>query len=64
MRLAKGDAFWPALAGAVAFITITVLNLVYLNLRWGDIGQIGGYYWGMSDFRDVVYYPCRAVLEA
>ena len=50
-------------ASVLLLALIASLDLTYLILRWGDVGQVGGRWWGMEDFRDAVYYPCRAVLE-
>jgi hypothetical protein len=47
----------------IALIAIAALDHAYLWMHWGEVGQFDSYYWGMQDFRDVVYYPCRAVWE-
>ena len=52
----------PAMLSIVAMAVTTGINYTLL-LLCGDVGQIGGPHWGMADFRDVVYFPCRAVLE-
>lgn len=50
-----------AILSVIALALITGLNYSLLIL-YGGVDQIGGPHWGMADFRDVVYFPCRAVL--
>jgi hypothetical protein len=55
--------FWPTFANVTGFCLVALLVYTYFALHLAPVGEISERNWALCDFRDAIYYPCRAVRD-